>query len=113
MKFRHLVRFTRSRYFTVDYDVYRMSMCIHFSHLVISTSQLNFIFRKKNVFVHRGKVDSNNSVVTCDMNHQVTMHIMRQTINNFFYMFYCHRKSFEYLTLIRKKVSAYEIAKIK
>ena len=26
MKFRHLVRFTRSRYFTVDYDVYRMSM---------------------------------------------------------------------------------------
>ena len=40
----------------------------------------------------------------CDMNHQVTTHIMRQTINNFFYMFYCHRKSFEYLTLIRKKV---------
>jgi len=61
----------------------------------------------------RGKVDSNNSVVTCDMNHQVTTHIMRQTINNFFYMFYCHRKSFEYLTLIRKKVSACEIAKIK
>ena len=30
-----------------------------------------------------------------------------------FYMFYCHRKSFEYLTLIRKKVSACEIAKIK
>ena len=28
-------------------------------------------------------------------------------------MLYCHRKSFEYLTLIRKKVSAYEIAKIK
>ena len=28
-------------------------------------------------------------------------------------MFYCHRKSFEYLTLIRKKVSACEIAKIK
>ena len=25
MKFRHLVRFTQSRYFTVDYDVYRMS----------------------------------------------------------------------------------------
>ena len=48
------------------------------------------------------------------MNHQVTTHIMRQTINNFFfYMFYCHRKSFEYLTLIRKKVSACEIAKIK
>ena len=54
------------------------------------------------MFVHRGKVDSNNSVVTCDMNHQVTTHIMRQTINNFFY-----------LTLIRKKVSACEIAKIK
>ena len=65
--------------------------------------QINFLFRKKNVFVHRGKVDSNNSVVTCDMNHQVTTHIMRQTINNCFYMFYCHRKSFEYLTLIRKK----------
>ena len=28
-------------------------------------------------------------------------------------MFYCHRKSFDYLTLIRKKVSACEIAKIK
>ena len=37
MKFRHLVRFTRSRYFTVDYDVYRMSTCIHSSHFSFTT----------------------------------------------------------------------------
>ena len=45
MKFCHLVRFTRSRYFTVDYDVYQMSTCIHFSNLVISTSQLKWTLR--------------------------------------------------------------------
>ena len=49
MKFRHLVRFTRSRYFTVDYDVYRMSTCIHFSHFSFTTELdssfvLNFAF---------------------------------------------------------------------
>ena len=49
MKFRHLVRFTRSRYFEVDYDVYRMSTCIHFSHLSFTTEMdssllLNFAF---------------------------------------------------------------------
>ena len=49
MKFRHLVRFTRSRYFTVDYDVYRMSTCIHFSHFSSTTEMdsllvLNFAF---------------------------------------------------------------------
>ena len=38
-------RFTRSRYFEVDYDVYRMSTCIHFSHLSFTTemdSSLNY-----------------------------------------------------------------------
>ena len=49
MKFRHLVRFARSRYFTVDYDVYRMSTCIHFSHFSSTTEMdsllvLNFAF---------------------------------------------------------------------
>ena len=49
MKFRHLVRFTRSRYLKVDYDVYRMSTCIHFSHLSFTTEMdsslvLNFAF---------------------------------------------------------------------
>ena len=49
MKFRHLVRSTRSRYFKVDYDVYRMSTCIHFSHLCFTTKMdsslvLNFAF---------------------------------------------------------------------
>ena len=49
MKFHHLVRFTRSRYFTVDYNVYRMSACIHFSHFSFTTEMdsslvLNFAF---------------------------------------------------------------------
>ena len=41
MKFRHLVRFTRSRYFTVgSIDVYRMSTGIRIYISVISASQL-------------------------------------------------------------------------
>ena len=49
MKFRHQVRFTWSRYLKVDYDVYRMSTCIHFSHLSFTTEMdsslvLNFAF---------------------------------------------------------------------
>ena len=35
MKFRHQVRFTRSCYLTVDYDVYWMFRA-HFSHFMIS-----------------------------------------------------------------------------
>ena len=39
MKFRHLVRFTRSCYLTVDYDVYRMSRA-HFSHFSFTTEKV-------------------------------------------------------------------------
>ena len=57
MKFRHLVRFTRSRYFTVDYEVYRMSTCIHFSHLVISTSRLKWTLRTRWYWISPSHVD--------------------------------------------------------
>ena len=43
MKFRHLVRFTRSRYFKVDYDVYRMSI---YGGLWLSLEKLPQIYRK-------------------------------------------------------------------
>ena len=50
MKFHHLVRFTRSRYLTVDYyNVHWMSMCIHFSRFSFTSEMdsllvLNFVF---------------------------------------------------------------------
>ena len=49
MKFCHLVNFTRSCYFTVHYNVIRISTCIHFSHFSFTTEMdsslvLNFAF---------------------------------------------------------------------
>ena len=57
MKFRHLVRFTRSHYSTVDYDVDRMSTCTYFSHFSFTTEMdfalvQNFAFPLHGFYVY-------------------------------------------------------------
>ena len=88
--FRHPVRFTRSRYFTVDYDVYRMSTCVHFSHFSFTTEMdspliFNFAFPLRGFHVYK-------ELWNPRLNEKL------DTVLN---------------TLIRRKVSACEVAKIK
>ena len=49
MKFDNLVCFTQSGYFTVDYDVYRMSTCLLFSHFSFTTEKVLNTSIPKNV----------------------------------------------------------------